>query len=89
MDQRHDSESIGKEENEKRYRETQAQRAMEVQIRKLKKQKEALYGSQNNSAEMKAAKADINRKIKDKSNQYAQYCKEHNLPQANWRLQIS
>jgi hypothetical protein len=80
---------LSKEENEKRYKETQTQRAMEVQIRKLKKQKAALYGSQNNSAEMKAAKAEINRKIKDKSNQYAQYCKDHNLPQANWRLQIS
>lgn len=81
------SESIDKEENEKRYRETQKQRAMERKMRELKREIAALEPLKE-SEEARNQKRALKQSYLALDAEYQQFNKEHGLKGQNWRREI-
>lgn len=80
-----DNDSIDYEENERRYRLTQRQRALERRIRELRREHEALKAGTDEEAK-KARKA-VKKKLEKKSDEYMDFCKDNDLKPRNWSLQ--
>jgi len=85
-----------REENLERYEKAQKARAMERQIRSLKKEKEGLKAALEElpdnsdlSDRVKGELKKVNSQINKKSEQYSEYCQSNNISRANWRLQIT
>lgn len=77
------------EENSKRYKLEQRQRAMERAIREVRRELDALNNSGLTSAELKDRKGALTQLLHKRDAAYRAYCKENGLKPSNYRLQVA
>lgn len=77
------------EENLKRYKLEQKQRAKERKIREIKRQLNALENSELDTEEVKNEKRRLKKLLEKKDGEYHQFCKDNKLKSLNYRLQVA
>ena len=80
-----------KQENEERYRNEQKQRTMERTIRELKRREAALKHAENqtDNEEITKRRIELQERIKEKREEYIEFCKDKKLTRESYRLQIA
>lgn len=76
------------EENEKRYKLEQRQRAMERAIRKTKRELAGVKAIESDNDEIRVTKKQIKDKLHKQSDVYMEFCKSNNLKPRNMALKI-
>ena len=77
------------EENKKRYQQEQKQRAMERNIRLIKRELNGLDSSGLDAEEAKMRKQELKELLQIKDAEYKKYCQKNGLKPLNYRLQVA
>ncbi|MBE5877692.1 MAG: hypothetical protein E7290_12490, partial [Lachnospiraceae bacterium] len=85
------NQGVDKQENEERYRNEQKQRAMERNIRDLKRRELALKHAegQTDNEEIFRRRTELEEKIDEKREEYIEFCSDNSLIRESHRLQIA